>query len=70
MYIIVKQLSKANPYKKRQIVKAKKLDVNAVAMPAVKPAILAPTSAGILPYLNEKKHHFSIISYDGKTINN
>lgn len=49
MYIIVKQLSKANPTKNRQIVKLQKLFVNAVAMPAIAPKMFAPIRDGILP---------------------
>lgn len=50
MYIIVKQLSKANPTKKRHKVNCQKLTVNAVATPARNPIKLAPIKAGILPY--------------------
>lgn len=50
MYIIVKQLSKANPTKKRHKVNCQKLTVNAVATPARNPIRLAPIKAGILPY--------------------
>lgn len=50
MYIIVKQLSKANPTKKRHNANCQKVFVNAVAIPARNPIILAPIKAGILPY--------------------
>lgn len=50
MYIMVKQLSKANPTKNRQTVKVQKLFVNAVAIPAIAPKTFVPISDGILPY--------------------
>lgn len=50
MYIMVKQLSKANPTKKRHTVKDQKSFVNAVAIPAIAPTIFAAISDGILPY--------------------
>lgn len=52
MYIIVKQLSKANPTKNRQRVNCQKFVARAVKHPAMQPTTLHPTSAGILPYLS------------------
>lgn len=49
MYMIVKQLSKANPTKNRHIVKLQKLSVNAVATPATAPKMFVATRAGIRP---------------------
>lgn len=49
IYIIVKQLSKAIPTRKRQTQKCQKLVQNAVAMPPTKPTKFVPTRAGILP---------------------
>lgn len=49
---MVKQLSKAKPTKKRQSANSQKLVASIVATPAKKPVTLAPTSAGILPYLS------------------
>lgn len=50
MYIIVKQLSKAIPTKKRQTQNDQNDVQNAVAMPPTNPAMLVPIKAGILPY--------------------
>ena len=50
MYIIVKQLSKANPKRKRHAANSQKFVENAVATPAKNPTMLVPTKAGILPY--------------------
>lgn len=47
---MVKQLSNANPTKKRHNVNCQKVLVKAVATPAKNPIKLAPISAGILPY--------------------
>lgn len=47
---MVKQLSKANPTKKRHKVNCQNVSVNAVATPARNPIKLAPIKAGILPY--------------------
>lgn len=52
MYIMVKQLSKAKPTKNRHSANSQKLPARTVATPARKPVTLAPTSAGILPYLS------------------
>lgn len=49
MYIIVKQLSNANPIKKRHNVKLTKLYENAVATPATNPIKFEPINAGIRP---------------------
>jgi len=52
MYIMVKQLSKAKPTKKRHNANFQKLSASTVATPARNPVTFAPTSAGILPYLS------------------
>lgn len=52
MYIIVKQLSKAMPTKKRQTQNVQKELQNAVAIPAANPTKLVPTSAETLPCLS------------------
>lgn len=52
MYIMVKQLSKAKPTKNRHSANSQKLLASTVATPARNPVILAPTNAGILPYLS------------------
>lgn len=49
MYIMVKQLSNANPTKKRHNVNDQKLPVKAVATPATKPKMLHPHSDGMRP---------------------
>lgn len=49
MYIMVKQLSNANPIIKRQNVKVTKLYENAVAMPAAHPIKFDPIKAGTRP---------------------
>lgn len=49
---MVKQLSKAIPTKKRQRQKDQNVVQNAVAIPPMRPAILVPIRAGILPYLS------------------
>lgn len=49
MYIIIKQLSNANPSKNRQNVNTQKLPENAVATPAIKPNKFEPINAGIRP---------------------
>lgn len=50
IYIIVKQLSNANPTMKRHNVNVTKLFENAVRMPPTKPNRFEPTSAGMRPY--------------------
>lgn len=52
MYIMVKQLSNAKPTKNRHSANFQKLSASTVATPARNPVTLAPTSAGILPYLS------------------
>lgn len=52
MYIIVKQLSNANPTKKRHNVNVQNCVVNAVITPATKPNKLHPHSDGIRPNLS------------------
>lgn len=52
IYIIVKQLSKAIPTKKRQRQKLQKELQNAVATPAVNPTKLVPTRAETRPCLS------------------
>lgn len=52
IYIIVKQLSKAKPTKNRHSANSQKLPASTVATPAKNPVTLAPTNAGILPYLS------------------
>lgn len=49
MYIIVKQLSNANPTKNRHKQNPQKPPTKAVETPAVNPMTLQPTNAGILP---------------------
>lgn len=48
----MKQLSKAKPTKNRHNANSQKLSANTVATPAKNPVTLAPTNAGILPYLS------------------
>lgn len=50
MYIIVKQLSKANPTRNRHKLNCQKLPTKAVAIPATNPIELQPAKAGIRPY--------------------
>lgn len=50
MYIMVKQLSKANPTKKRQRQNCQKDEEKAVRTPAARPVRLVPTRAGMRPY--------------------
>lgn len=52
MYIIVKQLSKANPTKNLHKANCQKFPVKAVKSPAIKPTILHPAKAGTLPNLS------------------
>lgn len=52
MYIIVKQLSKANPTKNLHRANCQKFPVKAVSTPAMKPIILHPAKAGTLPNLS------------------
>lgn len=52
MYIIVKQLSNANPTKNRQIINSQKFAQYAVPIPAAKPIKLHPANAGIRPNLS------------------
>lgn len=49
MYIIVKQLSNANPKKNRQSENVQNPVQKAVKTPKINPIMLQPTSAGILP---------------------
>lgn len=49
MYIIVKQLSKAKPTRKRHRLNCQKFVTKAVATPATKPIKLQPAKAGIRP---------------------
>ena len=50
MYIMVKQLSKANPQRQRHTKNCQKFLENAVATPAKHPTMFVPIKAGILPY--------------------
>lgn len=50
IYIIVKQLSNANPTMNRKKANDAKLNEYADATPPMKPSILVPTNAGIRPY--------------------
>lgn len=52
MYIIVKQLSKANPTRNLHKLNCQKFVTNAVPTPAANPIKLQPANAGILPYLS------------------
>lgn len=52
MYIIVKQLSNANPTKNRHKENCQKFETNIVATPAIKPIKLHPTNEGTLPNLS------------------
>lgn len=52
MYIMVKQLSKAIPTKKRQTQNDQKELQNAVAIPAANPTKLVPTKAATRPCLS------------------
>lgn len=49
IYIIVKQLSNANPTKNRHNVNVQNCDVNAVRTPAINPNTLHPHNDGIRP---------------------
>lgn len=50
IYIIVKQLSNANPTINRKKANEIKLNEYADAIPPMKPSIFVPTNAGIRPY--------------------